>query len=90
MTLTHAVTTTPADLVAALSLAAATSYVVEVVIGNPAVRMFEGGDSAPTDRSYFHVTQPGAAGRIGITPASGKKVWVWSTGASRLVVTEQE
>ena len=52
MTSTYAVTAEPVDLVAALSLAVGTSYIVEVVAGNAQVRMFEGGAAAPTDRSY--------------------------------------
>ncbi len=90
MTLTYAVTDAPTDLVAALSLTAGTSYLVEVVSGNPPVRVFEGGNAAPTDRSYFHVVQPGAQGRLGIKPATGVKVWVWAAGPSRLVVTPSE
>ena len=90
MTLTYAVTDEPTDLVAGLSLVVGTSYLVEVVSGNPPVRVVEGGNAAPTDRSYFHVVLSGAAGRLGITPVVGVKVWVWSTGPSRLVVTPTE
>ena len=63
---------------------------MEVVSGNPPVRVFEGGNAAPTDRSYFHVVQPGAQGRLGIKLATGVKVWVWAAGPSRLVVTPSE
>lgn len=90
MTLTYAVTVEPTDLVAALSLTVGTSYLVEVVAGNPPVRMFEGGAAAPSDRSYFHTVQPGTDGRLGITPATDVTVWVWATGPSRLVVTPSE
>ena len=86
MTLTYAVTDAPTDLVAALALVVGTSYLVEVVSGNPACRVFEGGNAAPTDRSYFHTVQPGRA--LGVKPKTGQKVWVWSTGPSRLVATE--
>ena len=87
MTSTYAVTAEPVDLVAAVSLAVGTSYIVEVVAGNAQVRMFEGGAAAPTDRSYYHAVRPGAAGRIDITPATATPIWVWSRNPSRLVVT---
>lgn len=45
MTLTYAVTDTPTDLVSALNLATGTNYLVEVVAGNPPVRMVEGGNA---------------------------------------------
>ena len=86
MTLTYAVTEAPTDLVAALSLVAGTSYLVEVVSGNPACRVVEGGNAAPTDRSYFHTVLPDD--RLGIKPATGEEVWVWSNAPSRVVVTE--
>ena len=87
MTEPYAVTETPTDLVAALSLTVGTSYIVETVPGSPPVRLFEGGASAPADLSYFHVIQSGAAGRLGVTPATDVPIWVWSTAPSRLVVT---
>ena len=86
MTEPYAVTTDPADLIAALGLAAGRSYLLEVVQGNPAVRLFEGGAAAPEDRSYFHAICPGK--RIGIKVAADKPVWVWAVAPSRLAVTE--
>ena len=69
MTLTYAVTDVPTDLAAGLSLVAGTRYLVEVVNGNPPLRMVEGGNAAPTDRSYFHAVQAGAHGRLVVTPS---------------------
>ena len=86
MTETYAVTVAPADLVAALSLAPGNSYICEVVAGNAAVRLFEGGATAPTDLSYYHVILP--AGRLGVKPAAGSPVWVWAPSPSRLVVSK--
>ena len=80
----------PVDLVGALGLTDGASYVLEVVIGSPSVRLFEGGASAPTDLSYFHVILPGAAGRIGVKPVASTPIWIWSGGKpSRLVVTNE-
>ena len=88
MTSTYAVGVAPADLVAALSLVVGDSYICEVVAGNAAVRLFEGGATAPTDLSYYHAVLPGAAGRLGVKPAAGSPVWVWAPSPSRLVVSK--
>ena len=78
------------DLVAALGLSTndGDAYILEVPQGNPAVRLFEGGASAPTDLSYFHTIQPGRA--LGIRARPGDPIWVWTTAGSgtRLVVSE--
>ena len=87
ITKTYAVGTDPADLVAALSLEISDSYICEVVAGNPPVHLFEGGNSAPTDRSFYHVILPGAAGRLGVIPVT--TIWVWAPSPLRLVVTHQ-
>ena len=79
----------PVDLVDALGLIVGTSYIVEVVIGNPSVRLFDGGADAPADLSYYHVVLPGAAGRIGVKPAASTPIWIWSEKPSRLVVTDE-
>ena len=66
----------PVDLVGALNLAVGTSYIVEVVAGNPSVRLFDGGADAPADLSYYHVILPGAAGRLGVKPAAFTPIWM--------------
>ncbi len=58
---------------------------MEVVIGNPPVRLFEGGASAPG----YHVILPGAVGRVGVKPAASTPIWIWSEKPSRLVVTNE-
>ena len=88
MTETYAVGIVPADLVAALSLVVGDDYILETVAGNAPVRLFEGGSSAPTDLSYYHAILPGAAGRLGIQPATGTPIWVWAPAPSRLVVSK--
>ena len=87
--LTLAVTgSAPVDLVGALGLTEGAAYIAEVVIGNPPVRLFEGGASAPADLSYYHVILPGAVGRIGVKPVASTPIWIWSGKPSRLVVTD--
>ena len=79
--------TAPDDVVEALGLRVGEPYIFEVVAGQSAVCMFAGGRSAPTDLSYYHVVEPGAAGRFSFMPSG--PLWVWAGQPSRLVVTSR-
>ena len=81
--------TSPIDIVAALSLETGQPYLLEVVRGSLAsARIWEGGSTAPTDRSAYHAVGPGA--RIGIKPSAADPIWVWTPrGSAHCVVTAQ-
>ena len=91
------VTSTPIDIASTLSLVARRRYLVDVVPPGPGARFFAGGDSAPSDPSFYVVVPSGAPREFLIWPVAGAVVaglaptealWAWALfGSVRLVVS---
>ena len=79
------VSTTPANLTAALSLQVAQEYSVQNVSPDMSVRIAET-LRAPSDLDAGHAIVPGDSWVW--KPGSGLSIFVWAAGPAKLVVTE--
>ncbi len=88
MTRRFDVTTTPVNMITALSLTDGNRYLIEPVAGRRPVRMWES-VNAPTDLSAFHTVPAGVPWEVTVDTSQG--LWLWcsvSAGSSVVVVSD--